>query len=54
MTEEFSKEKKKELAKNREKLIRKRVPIHSKTPNQNWYDHYDETFKKKKRRKKCF
>ena len=50
--EEFSKEKKKELAKNREELIREREPIHSKTPNQNWYDHYDKTFRKKKRKKK--
>lgn len=45
------KEKKRQLEKNREKLIREREPIHSRTPNQNWYDHFDETFRKKRRRK---
>ena len=36
------KRKKKQLEKNREKLIRKRVPIHSKVPNDNWYRNYDK------------
>jgi hypothetical protein len=47
MEEEFSKEKKKQLAKNREKLIRTRVPVHSKVPTKEYYKNYDRTFRKK-------
>jgi hypothetical protein len=43
-------EKNKQLEKNREKLIRERVPIHSKTPNELWYKNYDRIFKKRKRK----
>lgn len=44
----IEKDKKRQLEKNREKLIREREPAHSRTPNQNWYDHFDEIFRKKR------
>lgn len=45
MEQEFSKEKKRQLEKNRERLIRAQVPIHSKVPTKEWYDNYDRIFR---------
>jgi hypothetical protein len=49
MKGEFTKEKERQLAKNRERLIRQHTPIHSKMPSQEWYQNYDRIFKRETR-----
>ena len=44
MEEEFSKEKKKQLATNRERLIRAQTPICSRTPNENYRRGWEAIF----------
>jgi hypothetical protein len=46
--EEFSKEKKQQLAKNREVLIKKIVPACSKISTDKYRENYDRIFKRRK------